>query len=386
MAAGVSSDLPHAGGPADAPRSRPTLNPLSIRGAAMQPNILLMAKLVALAFIVSGQLGLLSRHFVPFVGFGFFRHVGSPSAFHYTLEAIFLIAAAALFLNQYVRVASITLGLVVIVGIVSSMFYYENNREYCALILVLAGLENPRGEPWLLRWQIVLLYFAAGLNKILLADWRDGHFFNAWLEYLHHSAWVKVSEVIPGRVLGALLSWAAIVTEFGLATAFALRRHIPVVIWIGIAYHTTLVLVMNRTFGMFWVAAPASYLAYVTWPTRQLQVRVGALDNIWSRLGRAVQRIDVDRTFRFEPGGQGGLELVRGSVVHRGWSAMLWILLLTPLTYFIIVVVAMVPQPEPRVAAFIVLLILAAVAASAVEARWRSGGLAVRAVAGLSRS
>ena len=94
----------------------------------------------------------------------------------------------------------------------------------------------------------------------------------------------------------------------------------------------------------------------------------------------------MDRTFRFEPGGQGGLELVRGSVVHRGWSAMLWILLLTPLTYFIIIIIAMVPQPEPRVAAFLVLLILAAVAASAVEERWRSGGLAARPVAGLSRS
>jgi hypothetical protein len=367
MATDVTSVPSSVHPPADAPRTRPTLNPLSIRGTAMQPNVLLMAKLVALGFIVSGQLGLLSRHFVPFLGF--FRHVGSPSGFHLALELVFLLAAGSLFLNRYVRVACIALGLVIVVGIASSMFYYENNREYSALLLVLAGLENPRGEPWLLRWQIVLLYFAAALNKVLLADWRDGHFFDAWMGYLHHSAWVKVSGIFPSRVLGALLAWAAIITEFGLAIAFALRRHIPVVIWVGIAYHTTLVLVMNRTFGMFWVAAPSAYLAFVSWPTEPLLVRYGEVPKWLSRALHGMQRIDVDRSFSWQPAERPGVELTHNGIIYRGWSALLWISLFTPLTYFVLVVLAMVPQPEPRAAALIGLLILGAVAVSALVAR-----------------
>ncbi|MFI4993909.1 MAG: hypothetical protein ACHQCH_09890 [Solirubrobacterales bacterium] len=349
---------------------RPTLNPLSIRGTVMQPNILLMAKLVTLAFIVSGQLGLLSHHFVPFLNF--FRHVGSPSGFHLTLEIIFLFAACSLFLNQYVRAACVVLGLVIIVGIASSMVYYENNREYAALILVLAGLENPRGEPWLLRWQIVLLYFAAALNKVLLADWRDGHFFDAWMGYLHHSAWVKASGLFPNRVLGALLGWAAIITEFALSIGFAFRRHLPIVIWVGVAYHTTLVLVMNRTFGMFWVAAPSAYLAFVTWPREPLLVHYGDVPKWLRRALRGLQRIDVDGTFQWRSAELSGLELSRNRVTHKGWRALLWILLCTPATYFVLVVVAMLPQPEPRVAAFIGLLILGAVAVSVLVERWGS--------------
>jgi hypothetical protein len=372
------------GGQAGTVRRRSTLNPLSIRGTAMQPNILLMAKLVALAFIIGGQLGLLSRHFVPFLGF--FRHVGSPSDFHLVLQIIFLFAACSLFLNQYVRVACIVLGLVIIVGIASSMYYYENNREYAALILVLAGLENPRGEPWLLRWQIVLLYFAAALNKVLLADWRDGHFFDAWMGFLHHSAWVKASGLFPNRVLGALLGWAAIITEFALAIGFAIRRHLPIVIWVGVAYHTTLVLVMNRTFGMFWVAAPSTYLAFITWPREPLLVRYGDVSKWLRRTLLGLQRVDADDAFRWEPVEQPGLELSRNGVTHRGWRAMLWILLCTPVTYFVLVVVAMLPQPEPRVAAFIGLLILGAVAVSSLAERWGSGiRSAPASAAGLSR-
>ena len=87
--------------------TRATPNPFSIRGTAMQPSVLLMAKLITLAFIVSGQIRLLSHHFVPFIGF--FRHLGSPSVFHTALELIFLLAAASLFLNRYVRAACVVL-------------------------------------------------------------------------------------------------------------------------------------------------------------------------------------------------------------------------------------------------------------------------------------
>ena len=169
-----------------APAQRPVLvdealNVFRIHGTAMRPNILLMAKLVTLAFLFSGQIVLLSHHFVPFIGL--FRHLGSPSAFHLALELVFLAAAASLLLNHRVRIACIVLGGVIVVSIASSMKYYENNREYAALILILAGLEDPRGNAWLLRGQLILLYSAAALNKILLADWRDGHFFDRAVQH-----------------------------------------------------------------------------------------------------------------------------------------------------------------------------------------------------------
>jgi hypothetical protein len=333
----------------------------------MRPNVLLMVKLVTLAFIFSGQIVLLSHHFVPFIGF--FRHLGSPSAFHLALQLVFLAAAASLLLNRNVRVACIVLAGVIAVSIASSMKYYENNREYAALILILAGLEDPRGDAWLLRWQLILLYSAAAANKLLLADWRDGHFFNAWLNYLHHAAWAKVSGVLPDRVLAALLSWAAIVTELALAIFLALRRYLPVVIWVGIAYHTTLVLVMNRTFGMFWVAAPSTYLAFISWPKRPLPVQCGAELGRLGRVASLLRRIDFEDLFRWQPSRFPGLAFSLNRVTHRGWRAALWMLLCNPVSYIVFVVLAVLPQPEPRLAALAALAILGAVAVSTVGER-----------------
>jgi len=333
----------------------------------MRPNILLMAKLVTLDFIFSGQIVMLSRHLVPFIGF--FRHVGSPSAFHLALLLIFLVAAASLFLNRHVRVACVVLGMVVVVSIASSMKYYENNREYTALLLVLAGLDDPDGDSWVLRWQVVLLYFAAAVNKVLLAEWRDGYFFQAWMSYLHHAAWPKVAGLFGDRVLGALLAWMAIGTEFALSIGFALRRHVPVLIWVGVAYHTTLVLVMNRSFGMFWIAAPSAYLAFVTWPTEPLPVRFG---QELGRLGRWVsvlKRLDFEGAFRWQPVPQGELEISVHGRTHRAWRALVWILLCNPVSYFVVAFFAALPQPEPRAMALIVFAILGAIALSAFAER-----------------
>jgi hypothetical protein len=343
------------------------LNVFRIHGTAMRPNLLLMVKLVTLAFLFSGQIVLLSHHFVPFVGL--FRHVGSPSAFHLGLELIFLAGAASLLLNHQVRIACIVLGGVVLISIASSMKYYENNREYTALILILAGLEDPRGNAWLLRGQLILLYSAAALNKVLLADWRDGHFFNTWLNYLHHSAWAKISGVLPDRVLAALISWAAIVTEIALAIGLALRRYLPVVIWVGVAYHTTLVLVMNRTFGMFWVAAGSTYLAFISWPKRPLLVEYGANLGRLAAVARLLRRIDFEDAFRWQRSDAPGLAFALHGVTYRGWRAVLWILLCNPVSYMVFVALAVLPQPQPRLAALVAFAILGAVAVSAVGER-----------------
>ena len=158
----------------------------------------------------------------------------------------------------------------ILLGIASSIPFYENNRLYCGLILVLAGLNGPKDEPWLLRFQVVLLYFAAALNKVLLVDWRAGYFMDAWLRYPGfdgHAVWAQLAGHFPcpcARHL--LLSPGAqlIVTELrASAVGFAVKKLWPLAIWLGVAYHTTLTLSLNRTFGMFWFAAPASYLAFV---------------------------------------------------------------------------------------------------------------------------
>src|SRR6516162_134979 len=83
-------------------------NPLRVTGTELPANVLLMAKIVTLAFIATGQFRLLSWHFLPFLTV--FDRLGSPAIFHWTLVTIFLGAAAMLFYNMRVRICCLVLG------------------------------------------------------------------------------------------------------------------------------------------------------------------------------------------------------------------------------------------------------------------------------------
>src|SRR5437899_6219834 len=121
-----------------APRLRELLvEPFRITGTELPENVLLLAKIIALAFIATGQFRLLSWHFLPF--FSSFDKMGSPAVFHWSLVTIFLISATALFYNLRVRCCCLILGGVILVSLMSSRLYFENNRTYCACILILAG-------------------------------------------------------------------------------------------------------------------------------------------------------------------------------------------------------------------------------------------------------
>jgi hypothetical protein len=331
-----------------------------------------MSKFVVLCFIIEHQVGVLPFHLIPFVGF--LRHFGTPSQFHRGLQVVFGLAALSLFFNRWVRAAAIVAGGVVLLGIASSVPFYENNRLYTGLILVLAGLNGPEKEPWLLRFQVVLLYFAAALNKVLLVDWRAGYFMDAWLRWPGfdgHAFWAQLAGHFPPRVLATFVSWAAIVSESALAVGFAVKKLWPLAIWFGIAYHTSLALFLNRTFGMFWFAACASYLAFVRWPDNPGTVSFAG-GNIWWRL---LRRIDLEGAFDWQPTRQGGVELATAGGAYRSWRAVGRVLLRNPVTYFAFAVVAAQPRVAPRISASLVMLVLLAVAVDAVlQARQRRMG------------
>jgi len=163
-------------------------------------------------------------------------------------------------------------------------------------------------------------------------------------------------------VLATFVSWAAIVTEFALAVGFAVKRLWPFAIWFGVAYHTSLTFFMNRTFGMFWFAASASYLAFVRWPDDPATVRFTP-GNSW---GRLLRRIDFEGGFDWQPIRRVRFELATARGTYRSWRAGGRVLLRIPVTYFAFAVVAAQPRIAPRISASIVLLVLLAVAVDAV--------------------
>src|SRR5438093_12128042 len=144
-------------------RSLASLNPLSVRGTALAPNVLLAAKLVTLVFFVEG-LWRLTDPYVPFIGL--LDDLASPEVFQRTLHAIWLIAAAALFLNRCVRLSCGVLGGTLLLAQIASSAYLTNNKLFTAFLLLLIALSDRMTVSTLIRAQLVLLYFWAGLNKL----------------------------------------------------------------------------------------------------------------------------------------------------------------------------------------------------------------------------
>jgi hypothetical protein len=281
----------------------------------MPPNLLLLTKLLVVCFFVSGQWALLPEPFLPFLGV--LDDLGSPATFEITLKVVFVVASVALLTNRSPRAASMTLGLVLALGMLASRNYVENNRFFVCLLFVLAGLSDRRRGPRLVQLQIALVYFGAALNKLLDVDWRSGKYFEHLASRSQFAdLYSSISGVLPSLVFSALLAWGVIVTEFSLAAAFLVRRFVPSAIWLGVGYHTSLVLITGRTFGMFWYAATASYLAFVTLP--RLHVECGWRQSACGRLRRALEAVDVEHTLMWQPAGDSRLRVSSDTATYYG--------------------------------------------------------------------
>lgn len=325
---------------------RASWNPLTVSGTALPDNLLLATKLVAIAFVLSGQLTDLPNHFLPFLSV--LGHLGSPHAFHLALELIFAFAAAVLLVNRQVRTMCLVLAAVLLVGILSSRAYYHNNRLFTGIFFLLAALYDPRVGVSLFRYQLALLYLGAALNKVVQVDWRTGEFVQDWLPH-YASYYLHLARLLGDTLLSAILGWLAIVTEFALIVLLMVPRLVVLAIFVGIGYHTGLVLItLGSTFGMFWYALMGSYLALLAWPRSEVLVRYRS-DRLGHRWGaELLRRIDIERRFRWKACPSGALEADVDEKTYRGSAALVRLLLYSPPVYIAFIVIVTVP-PHARV-------------------------------------
>lgn len=251
----------------------PSWNPLSCDGTALPPNVLLMAKLLVVFLLCRGAFSQLSDHFLPFLPF--FDYIGTPQQFRTALQVVCGTAAAGLLFNRAVRACAFTLGLTLLISILSSRALFSNNRTFVACLLLLAGLSERGQAPWLVRAQVVMLYLGSGLNKLLDPDWRTGQFIEFWMhEILNQGTYQALAAQLPPMRLSAAAGWLAIATELGLAVLFLRPRWYGWAIRLGILFHTAMLVVTHGQLSVvFYYATLASYLAFVRWPERPLVVR-----------------------------------------------------------------------------------------------------------------
>jgi hypothetical protein len=332
-------------------------NPLKCGGTALPVNLLLAAKLIALTLLLTNHVRLLPEPFLPFVPA---LDRLPPLLFQRTLQVFFVLSALMLLLNRWPRLSSLTLGACILLGVVASKAYYGNNKTFCGLILLLIGLYQPGQQPWLLRYQLVIVYLGAGLNKLLDADWRSGVFFEHWAVHrLHQPVYMAIAAWLPPMVLAKALSWMTIATELGLSVAFQVRRWYRWGICASLLLHSGMLFFTGTTFTMFFYAMSAAMLVFIDWPRAPLVVLFDADDVMCLRMKRWMEWIDLEAMFEWKPSPEDAagsrIRLVQGRTIDAGYAAIRKMMLYNPVTY--LVAAAIIAAPRANVSTFRMLVV-----------------------------
>ena len=329
----------------------PSWNPLRCGGTALPVNLLIMAKAIAIALLLTNHVRLLPDPFLPFIP-GLDRI--PASLFQRTLQVLFVASAVALLFNRWVRVSCFVLGMTMIVSVLASKAYYGNNKTFCGFIFFLTSLYQPGQDPWMLRLQLVLVYFGASTNKLLDADWRSGVFFNNWaVNRLHQPLYIALTSVVPPMLLAKAVSWFTIANELGLSVLLLVRRLFPLGIWLSVLLHSAMLLFTGSTFTMFFYAMTASMLIFVTWPEMPITVIYDGDCGFCMKSKNLIERFDLENMFRWKPYQSGAgrpfgisdsdanrrLYLINGDKIYSGFRALKMIVLYNPVSYLVTYVV-----------------------------------------------
>jgi len=310
--------------------------------------LLLSAKLLVVTMLATGHVTTLPDPFLPFLSV--FDRIGDPERFRTALQALFLAGSAALLLNRGVRLASFVVGMTILVGIASSRVYWANNTFFMGAILTLIGLYAPQRSVWLLRIQVAMIYFGAGLNKILDPDWLSGQFFEHWTVNLEHDLYLRTAALLPPMALSKFMCWATIATELSLFVGFAWPRLWVFAIWLGILFHAAMTLFTGITFVLFLYVAPAAYFAFARWPRTQTEVIYDGDCGICAKTKRWFEALDFEGAFRwttFQSGTGDRFGITRDALAKRlhivvdgeriaeGFQAFKLMLLYNPVTHLV---------------------------------------------------
>ena len=335
----------------------PSWNPLRCGGTALPVNLLIMVKAIAIALLLTNHVRLLPDPFLPFVPA---LDRIPPLLFQRTVQLVFIASAVTLIFNRSVRLSSFLLGMSIILSVVASKAYYGNNKTLCGFIFFLTSLYQPGQSPWMLRLQLVIVYFGAGLNKILDPDWRSGIFFENWaVNRLHERMYLAMAPLLPHLALAKLMSWFTILTELGLSGAFLIRRLYPAAIWFSLLLHSGMLLFTGSTFTMFFYAMSAAMLVFVDWPKSPLTVVYDADCGFCTRTKIWFERFDLERMFRWQSYQSGAgkpfgiadknarrqLYMVHGAKVYSGFRAFRMMALYNPVSYLVTFTALAAPGP-----------------------------------------
>jgi hypothetical protein len=313
----------------------PSWNPLKCRGADLPLNLTVMVKVLAIVVLLVNHVRILPDPWLPFIP-GLDRI--PPLLFQRTVQSVFLISAIAIVFNRRVRDASLVLGSTILLAVVASKAYYGNNKTFCGLMFLLAGLYKPGGVNFI-RWQLALTYFGAGLNKALDADWHSGVFFENWAVHrLRHPWYIALDSRLPPLVLAKFMCWTTIITELGTVPCLLVPSLQYWAVLANILFQSSLLLFTGTTFTLFFYSMTAASFAFFTWPDAAVRVFYDKRHPLSRRIQSFFSAWDLDRILEWVPerSCDRAVRILVGSREYSGFRAVRMMFLLNPITYFVI--------------------------------------------------
>ena len=312
------------------------MKPFQIYGTDLPPNLLLIAKILLLGLLLKGYHNNLPDVFAPIVPI--FEGIPAPY-WRRLLKLVVFLGGISLVFNHSVRISCFAIGAVFIVATMSARTEFHNGTFFLGLVFVMIGLQERGKPPTLLAWQLGVMYFGAGLNKLLEADWRSGQYFANFLGTVKQSPiYLTAAGQLPDGLLPLLLCWQVITMEISAGILFFVPRFRKIAVWLAAGVHAGAAVLVYADYGIYLSAVLTSYLLVLEWPDRLAVAAPRAgLGAILVFLHRLSHRNDPTVTYETRPSTD--LEIRVDERVHTGFAAFWRLALWTPALYAFVMIV-----------------------------------------------
>ncbi|MBC2605932.1 HTTM domain-containing protein [Pelagicoccus albus] len=228
-----------------------SLNPFECRDTEMLPQLLLVCKLCFCVIVLKGYYLELEAPFLPFIAWLDVFH--GSAAYTWLMRAGALGGGTMILFNIKPKVGATLLGSILLLHLLGTRLDFKNHVMLTACVFLICGLAPNSHVMRLYRWQFALLYFGAAFNKLLETDWRNGRFFQNWMENRLNSPFLSdIAHATNPTLVYAGASWATIILEFVFVYLILDKRWNRTAIWLAAGFHfSTTVFTGGSIFGFF---------------------------------------------------------------------------------------------------------------------------------------
>lgn len=232
-------------------RTLASYNPFRCQGTEMLPHFLLVCKLSILVVFIKEYYLELEAPFIPFIGLLDLFH--GSEAYTFTLRAGLFVGGGLVLFNKWPKFGATLAGSVLLIHLLGTRLDFKNHVMLTACVLLICGLAPNKYAILLYRLQLGLIYFGATLNKILDPDWRNGLFFQNWMEArLKFPILADIAHATHPTLVYAAAGWITIIVEATMLVLILSPQYNRAAIWLGAIFHfSTTVFAGGSIFGFF---------------------------------------------------------------------------------------------------------------------------------------